>query len=273
LYVKAQHDLLGEYMLACEGADDLLFTENETNAARLFGTANGTPYVKDAFHEYVIHGRSAAVNPDRRGTKAAALYRRTAAPGEAITVRLRLHRTRRAEALRREASGAAPSNLSAPSMSRLEHEALAMAARSGVPVPTQNGQPPHDSFAEFEQILAKRKEEADEFYTALQPEGLGEDERRVQRQAFAGLLWSKQFYHYDVNQWLQGDPAQPPPPASRLFGRNRQWRHFNSADVLSMPDKWEYPWFAAWDLAFHCIAFAQIDSRFAKDQLLLLLRE
>jgi hypothetical protein len=128
-------------------------------------------------------------------------------------------------------------------------------------------------FDRFDVELAQRRQEADEFYVALQPLTLSEDERRVQRQAFAGLLWSKQFYHFDVEAWLQGDPAQPAPPLGHQRGRNRDWAHLNTADVLSMPDKWEYPWFAAWDLAFHCIPLALVDAEFAKEQLILLGRE
>ncbi|MBX3061334.1 MAG: glucosidase [Anaerolineae bacterium] len=128
-------------------------------------------------------------------------------------------------------------------------------------------------FANFDQLFAERRREADEFYAALQPANLSDDLRNIQRQAFAGLLWTKQFYHYDVQQWLEGDPAQPPPPPQRKNGRNREWTHVNNADILSMPDAWEYPWFAAWDLAFHCIPLALIDVEFAKSQLILLLRE
>jgi len=125
----------------------------------------------------------------------------------------------------------------------------------------------------FDAILTKRKKEADEFYEQLAPACHSDDARRVQRQAFAGLLWSKQFYHYDVSRWLAGDPAGPPPPPERLRGRNSDWTHLYNADVLSMPDKWEFPWYAAWDLAFHCISLALVDPTFAKDQLILLLRE
>src|SRR5262249_20765816 len=128
-------------------------------------------------------------------------------------------------------------------------------------------------FARFDRLFERRRREADAFYAALQPAALNDDERRVQRHALAGLLWSKQFYFYDVGRWLDGDPGQPPPPPQRSAGRNREWRHLNTADVLSMPDTWEYPWFAAWDLAFHCIALALVDGAFAKEQLLLLGRE
>ena len=228
--MEASHATLGRYLLFCEEADRLLFTENETNAQRLFGSPNTTPYVKDAFHEYVVHGREEAVNPARSGTKAAALYERTVGPGEFVSVRLRLMKAEQAEAA-------------------------------------------NDPFASFDEIFAHRQSEADEFYAELQPASLTEDERNIQRQAFAGMLWTKQFYHYNIEEWLGGDPAQPAPPSGRKKGRNYEWRHLNACDILSMPDKWEYPWFAAWDLAFHCIPLALLDSEFAKGQLLLLGRE
>jgi hypothetical protein len=237
--IKAQHHSLSKFELYCEGADELLFTHNETNAMRLFDVPSATPYVKDAFHEYIVHGNRAAVNPDRAGTKAAARYSRTLAAGATIVLRLRLSRV----------TSAHPSEIPNPKS------------------PIQN------SFSDFEAIFAQRQREADEFYAAIQPANLNEDLRRIQRQALAGMLWSKQFYHYDVDEWLEGDPAQPPPPAERKRGRNREWLHFNTSAVLSMPDKWEYPWFASWDLAFHCIPLAMVDSEFAKSQLVLLGRE
>jgi len=228
--VHAQHPTLGDYALACENADALLFTENETNAARLFGAPNPTPHVKDAFHAYVVHGEQGAVSPEPHGTKAAALYQRSVPAGASAALRLRLTR-------------------SAP------------------------GQPSRDPFADFDAVLTQRSREAEEFYAALQPVAIDSDLARIQRQAVAGLLWSKQFFHYNVQQWLDGDPTQPPPPPQRRSGRNHQWAHLNNADILSMPDKWEYPWYAAWDLAFHCIAYAVIDPAFAKQQLVLLGRE
>jgi hypothetical protein len=126
---------------------------------------------------------------------------------------------------------------------------------------------------DFERVIATRRREADEFYDELTPQGATEDEALVMRQAFGGQLWSKRLYNYDVSRWLDGDPAQPPPPAARRYGRNSRWRNFNSFDILSMPDKWEYPWFAAWDLAFHCVALAHVDPAFTKYQLILLCRE
>ncbi|HXI19288.1 MAG TPA: glucosidase, partial [Chloroflexota bacterium] len=230
--VDVQHNSLGRYVWVAEGADEVVFTDNETNGERLWGSANATPYVKDAFHRYVISGEAGAVNPTRTGTKAAALYRRTLAPGETWTVRLRLVR------------------------------AGERAIRKG-----------ENAFNDFDSVFERRRQEGDAFYEALQPDSLTQDERMVQRQAFAGLMWSKQYYRFNVYRWLHGDPGQPPPPEVRKQGRNKDWRHLNCADVISMPDTWEYPWFAAWDLAFHCIPIALIDSRFAKDQLLLLLRE
>ncbi|HWG51967.1 MAG TPA: hypothetical protein VN677_01570, partial [Gemmatimonadaceae bacterium] len=136
-----------------------------------------------------------------------------------------------------------------------------------------NAQSATGPFSDFDAIMALRRREAHDFYAVLQSRLPDAERRSVQRQAFAGLLWSKQFYYYDVPQWLQGDPAQPPPPPERLLGRNHDWRHLNNADVISMPDTWEYPWYAAWDLAFHCIPLALIDAEFAKSQLVLLTRE
>ncbi len=231
--VEAEHHSLRQYLWLIDSPDDLLFTENESNAERLWDFPNGTPYVKDAFNRCVVEGERGAVNPEYTGTKAAAHFQRTLAPGEAWTVRLRLVRTGEDRETERAAG----------------------------------------AFDQFDETFARRQLEADEFYAAIQPETLSEEERRVQRQAFAGMLWSKQFYYFDVERWMDGDPGQPAPPPGRKKGRNREWRHLNCADVISMPDKWEYPWFAAWDLAFHCIPLALVDSGFAKAQLLLLLRE
>ena len=229
-WMEARHATLGRYLFACEDADSLAFTENETNNERLFGSTNVTPYVKDAFHAYVIEGRNEAINPEYVGTKAAAVYHRMVGVGESASLRLRLMKAEQVDG-------------------------------------------PTDAFASFDELFAKRQSEADEFYAGLQPSSLSDDERNVQRQAFAGMLWSKQFYHYNLEEWLSGDPAQPVPPPERKHGRNREWRHLHASDVISMPDKWEYPWFAAWDLAFHCIPLALVDSEFAKEQLLLLGRE
>jgi hypothetical protein len=206
----------------------LLFTENDTNTRGLYGDPTGAPYTKDAFHRYLVNGERAAVNPEARGTKAAARYALQIAPGETVVVRLRLN----------------------------EREPAATAFDAG-----------------FDATFEDRIQEADEFYGSVLPDTLSEDARNVGRQAFAGLLWSKQYYHYVVKDWLEGDPGQPTPPAGRERGRNHEWTHLYNSDVISMPDKWEYPWFAAWDLAFHCVALALVDADFAKDQLTLLLRE
>ncbi|HMQ54075.1 MAG TPA: glucosidase [Anaerolineae bacterium] len=224
--VRSRHPAAGSYYLYAEQPVDLFFTENETNAERLYGLPNSSPYVKDAFHHYLIDGVKEAVNPDRQGTKVAALYRETIAPGETRSLRLRL------------------SNVS-------------------------QTRPFHN----FDRVFAQRQAEADEFYTAVQNPVLTEDEGRVQRQALAGMLWSKQLFYYDIEQWLNGDLGAFPPPASRRYGRNHEWDHLNNFDVILMPDKWEYPWYATWDLAFHCLPLALVDPEFAKRQLELMTRE
>jgi hypothetical protein len=224
----------GDRWLLAEGSPETLFTENETNSERLFGLKNHTPYVKDAFHRYIINRERKAVNPEGKGTKAAAYYRKEIAPGESWTIRLRLMDQNPAE--------------------------------TESPVKDFLG-------ADFESVFSRRIKEADEFYMQRIDPSLSEDARRIQRQAFAGLLWGKQTYHYDVRRWLQGDPAQPKPDPRRWAGRNSHWTHLYNSDVISMPDKWEYPWYACWDLAFHCLALALIDPDFAKDQLILFLRE
>ena len=224
------HSSLGRYQLDAESAAEWLFTENETNLRRLYDVANATPWVKDAFHEYLIHGKRDAVSSFGRGTKAAAAFVLDVPPhGGSRSVRLRLTAA--------EEVGA-----------------------------TRFGR-------EIDQIFAKRIEEADAFYAAIIPKTATAEERRVARQAYAGLGWSKQFYHYIVDDWLEGDPSAPAPPPGRKRGRNREWKHLYCRDVISMPDKWEYPWFAAWDLAFHVVAFARIDPDFAKEQLTLFTRE
>ncbi|MBK9167243.1 MAG: glucosidase [Bryobacterales bacterium] len=214
----------GPRSLFCYGADEILFTENATNFERLFGTPNRAPHVKDAFHEYIVHGRTEAVNPAHEGTKAAARYTVDLEPGESRTVWLRL---------------------------------------------TDQEQPA----GEVDTIFNERIAEADEFYAPLLSGDCTSDACNVQRQAFAGMLWTKQYYYYDVRTWLRGDPGQPPPPPERMKGRNHEWTHLYNSDVISMPDKWEYPWYAVWDLAFHCIPLALVDPDFAKEQLVLMLRE
>ncbi len=225
--VEIEHPHYGRRRLAFEGSPKLLFTENETNRVKLYQAPNRSPFAKDGFHDYLIHGDEHAVNPRERGTKAAGLYSAEVGASEVMELRLRL----------------------------TDHA-------------------PSDSFDEhFDRIFNQRIAEADEFYnTRLGECDCSEDARNVQRQAFAGMMWTKQYYGYDVSTWLDGDPGQPAPPKDRK-PRNKDWRHLFNADVHSMPDKWEYPWYAAWDSAFHCIPLALIDSEFAKEQLVLFLRE
>ncbi len=253
--IRAEESMYGKRWLLCEGTPELLFTENETNLQRLFGVANRTPYVKDGINNYVVHGEGDAVNPEQTGTKASARYRLRIEPGASVTLRLRL--TDQASFGRALATAGVPNGPVRKSL-----------GAAAAPAPVENPFGPG-----FDKLLAQRIAEADEFYSKRMPKGLSKDAQSVQRQAFAGMLWSKQFYHYDVNAWLEGDPAGPPPAASRRNGRNKEWAHLYNADIISMPDKWEYPWYAAWDLAFHCIPLAQIDPDFAKEQLTLMLRE
>ncbi|MDB6094016.1 MAG: glucosidase [Verrucomicrobia bacterium] len=249
--VECEHPTLGRYSWEVEaGADGknapLLFTENDTNISRLFGGRNASPYVKDAFHEHVVQGRAEAVNPARTGTKCASHQVIALAPGEERVLRLRLY--------------------------------------------AEDEKPAKTFGKNFADTFALRRKEADEFYDHLfagktrtetqspfaitkPAQALTSEVNQVSRQAYAGLLWSKQFFHYVVKDWLEGDPAQPPPPAERQNGRNSDWPHLYARDVISMPDKWEYPWFAAWDSAFHMIPFARLDPLFAKEQLNLFLRE
>jgi hypothetical protein len=226
--IALEHPNLGRRHLHCEGTPELLFTENETNFQRLFGVPNRSPYVKDAFHEYVVNGVGDAINADRVGTKAAARYVLSLGPGETRVVQLRL----------------SPGTI------------------DGAPFGPK-----------FDRTFADRIREAEDFYATVIPGDLATDARLVMRQALAGMLWSKQFYHYVVRDWLKGDPGSPPPPSERVNGRNREWSHLYNADVISMPDKWEYPWYAAWDLAFHCVPLALVDPEFAKQQLVLMTRE
>lgn len=261
--IDAWHPLLGAYRLVCEPGGELLFTENETNVARLYGAANHSPYVKDAFHDYVIHADRGAVNPRRVGTKAAAHYQRLIEPGAETVLRLRLTEIPGGAGGDHAGAGWRPRPPDLQEPPRAPHELAAGGA--GAPAPCS-------SFAAFDAIIAVRRSEADAFYAALLPVA-DDDARRIHRQALAGMIWSKQFYHYIVAQWLDGDPAQPPPPVERRRGRNHEWRHLYNERVMSMPDAWEYPWYAAWDLAFHCLPLALIDPTFAKSQLDLLLRE
>jgi len=223
----------GSYALYFEGSPEFLFTENDTNLKRLFGVANQSPYVKDAFHEYIIAGNKDATNPGLRGTKASLHYRLQIPAHHEIVLKLRLAKTER------QGESSTPDKLG----------------------------------ADYDATFGRRIEEADEFYDAVIPEAVDSDTRNVLRQAYAGLLWGKQYYHFVVHHWLAGDPAMPSPPSKRKLGRNYAWPHLYNEDVISMPDKWEYPWYAAWDLAFHCVALARVDPDFAKEQLLLMLRE
>jgi mannosylglycerate hydrolase MGH1-like protein len=226
--IEGDHATLGARWLYCEGAPELLFTDNDTNIQRLYRQPSARPWVKDGINDYVVGGRSDALNPERVGTKAAARYRAPIAAGQSFVTRLRL----------------------------------------------TNSPIPGDPFGrEFATLFDRRAREADEFYETIIPAKLSDDGRSVMRQAFAGLLWSKQFYHYDVARWLSGDPTGPAVSIGRKHGRNHEWRHLYNDDVISMPDKWEYPWYAAWDLAFHTIPLALIDPEFAKAQLILFLRE
>ncbi len=224
--LQVKHDVLGDYFFYAADADDLLFTENETNFRHLYDAPNTSPWVKDAFHRYIVEGELDAVNTAGEGTKAAAVYALSVVPGQTKTLTFRLTK-----------------------------------------------QPKAVPFRNLKRLYGTRKQEAKEFYAALQPPDLDEEAQEVQRQAYAGLLWSKQLYYFDVGQWMEGDPAGPPPPTARRYGRNRDWRHLHNFDLISVPDKWEYPWYAVWDLAFHCIPFTRIDADFAKRQLQLITRE
>jgi hypothetical protein len=239
--VQAVHDSLASYRFEIGPSPDgsqppLLFTENETNNSRLFGVPNAGPHVKDAFHRHVIHGEPGVINPARTGTKMAAHHQCLVPAGGEVSFELRL---------------VAAAELALPDRA---------SPLSGSKFPTGP-------------VFERRRRETDAYYDAILCPSMKPEERRVARQAYAGLLWSKQFYHYVVQDWIDGDPAGPPPPGSRRTGRNHEWRHLHARDILSMPDKWEYPWFAAWDLAFHMIPFATVDGSFAKQQLSLLLRE
>jgi hypothetical protein len=217
---------VGVYYFHTEGDGELLFSDNETNSPLLYDTDGPHGYYKDAFHDRIVGGNAAAVNPQRSGTKAAVHFVRSIPAGSSTRIRLRL-------------------------------------TNQSVPAP----------FASFDDDFQRRRDEADAYYMDMQAGISDADARHVQRQALAGMIWGKQSYHYDVDVWLKGDPSQPPPPAGHRQSRNNDWDHVRDADILSMPDKWEYPWFAAWDLAFHCIPLALVDPEFAKHQILLLTRE
>jgi hypothetical protein len=260
-----------------------LFCENETNLARLFGAAPVTPYPKDGINDHVVSG-SATVNPDRRGTKCAFWYQLSVAPGATAELRLRLRPQPSPAPAQPSPAPAQPS----PAPAQPSPAPAQPSPAPAQPAPAQHDQSgfgavrsapnSHSSGSEalgtdFDRVVAQRRAEADEFYAELTPPGASADEAMVMRQAFAGMLWGKQLYYYDVARWLDGDPLQPAPPPGRAAGRNSRWRSFDAFDIMSMPDKWEYPWFAAWDLAFHCVALAHVDPAFAKYQLILLCRE
>jgi hypothetical protein len=223
--ITAEQADIGAWELHCPDAAELLFTENETNTERLWGTPNATPYVKDAFHEHVVHGRAGVVNPEQAGTKAAAAYRCTVPAGGSISIDLRL-------------------------------------CRAGSPAASDG-----------DAVLAARRADADEFYASITPTSTTADEALVMRQALAGMIWGKQFYSFDLDRWLAEHGAHPIANVRGREMRNTQWFHMINDDVISMPDTWEYPWYASWDLAFHAVALAMVDLDFAKDQLELVLRE
>lgn len=226
----------GIHWLLCEKAPELLFTENETNFERIYQTGNKSAFTKDGINDFLVNGNDRAVNAENKGTKAAAHYHFDLDPNSSQTIYLRL--------------------------------CSENAVERGLKFSDQS-----DFVFQCEDVFQMRQREADQFYGSITPENLSEDGKKIMRQALAGMLWSKQFYHYAVKNWLEGDPTFPPPPKERLNGRNAHWTHLYNDEILSMPDKWEYPWYAAWDLAFHTIPLAMIDPDFAKRQLLLLLRE
>ena len=255
LCAELEHWQYGKRWFLSSGQPQLLFTENETNFQSIFNSRNRTPYVKDAFYQYLIHNNKSAVNPAHSGTKMAALYSMHLIPGESATFKLRLTDV--------DPLGGMDS----------DSPMVGFSASPGVREPAKGVPGTNDFAAGFDAVFTQRKKEADEFYDSRIPKNLSTDARLVTRQAYSGMLWSKQFYHYDVRTWLEGDPAGPVPPQERWEGRNKDWTHLYNDDIISMPDKWEYPWYAAWDLAFHCVPLAIVDPDYAKDQLILLLRE
>jgi hypothetical protein len=236
--IELDHEKSGRFQLWCEGSSQLIFTENETNYEQLYGGKDTSQFVKDGFNDFVVNNKQGGINPAGHGTKAAAQYVLMLQPHATEEIYLRLTKT-------------PESDLPGGSTTRS-----------------------HDKFIdECKAVFAQRISEADEFYSSIIPANLSDDAKNVMRQSLSGMLWSKQYYNYVVKEWLEGDPASPPPPKQRLNGRNTDWKHLYNDDVISMPDKWEYPWYASWDLAFHCISLAIVDPAFAKRQLILLLRE
>ena len=221
--IQAVHPELGTWKLLADGDPELLFCENDSNNAKLFGAPKTEGYFKDGINDYIVEGDKSAVNPAKTGTRSAIHYLLDIASGQSEKIQIRFSKR---------------------------------SARSG-----------KNPFGNFDELFNRCRREADSFYDVIQKDITDEDARNIQRQAYAGMIWSKQFYHYDLYRWLQGDPGQPPPPEERKTGRNSDWEHIYNANILSMPDTWEYPWFAAWDLAFHSVVFAHIDAEFAKTQL------
>jgi hypothetical protein len=226
--VKTQHEKLGTYYLYFENPDLFLFTENETNAERVFNLPNATPFVKDAINNAIVNQNFSIFKNHHSGTKFSPYYSKNIEGGDSYTIKLKL------------TNKATYTN-------------------------------PFDN--SFDELFDLRIQETDDFYKQFIPKENTQDLINIQRQAFAGLLWTKQYYYFDIDQWLNGDPGQPEPPEIRRKGRNKEWKHLRNEDILSMPDKWEYPWYAAWDTAFHCVPLAMIDPKFAKSQLIILTRE
>jgi hypothetical protein len=226
--VCASHPFIGEYYLYFNTANQLLFTENETNKEKIYGIDNETPFVKDAFHTAVINNDFSIFKDKNNGTKFSPVYRMNIEPADTARFRLRISRKK---------------DLQKP------------------------------LGKEYDIAFTNSKKKADDFYKAILPANLSPELALVARQAYAGMLWNKQFYYYDVREWLKGDKGQPVPPKERLTGRNSSWKHLNNRDVISVPDKWEFPWYASWDLAFQMIVFAYVDPEFAKQQQILINRE
>ncbi|MEI8251341.1 MAG: glucosidase [Synechococcus sp. ELA057] len=226
--LHATHADLGDFVLHCKQADELVFTENETNTEVVFQQPNPTPYTKCGINRYVVHGEKGAVNPAQQGTKASAIYHLSLAANASTSIQCRLSKS--------------------------------------TPETKQDS-----AFQDFDQILSLRIQDCDDFYACVMPAGLSAEQQRVFRQAMAGMLWSKQFYNYDIAPWLLERGIDPLGATNGQGFRNQQWHHMNNCDVISMPDKWEYPWYAAWDLAFHAMAFSLVDPCFAKQQLSLML--
>ncbi|MGE5893368.1 MAG: MGH1-like glycoside hydrolase domain-containing protein, partial [bacterium] len=265
--VHAEHPELGVYHLYGAEDADLLFTENETNAERLWGLPNSSPFVKDSFHRRVIHDEESAVNPEMAGTKCAAWYRLDVAGGSSATIDLMLTSEKEKES-RQQTRGGNPGR--EIHHGTREGASMLRQAMSGLFDLESLAKKTEESFRKFDQVLEARRAEADEFYREILPRVSGDD-ASILRQTIAGLLWTQQFFHYEIAHWIDGDALTP--PAERKWGRNHLWRHLKAADVISMPDAWEYPWFAAWDLAFHCVAISLFDIDLAKQQIELLLNE